>query len=189
MTINSVCVYQDPKQSGHTAYRWSKKNLLKRSCPRLVKNSNIMHENCFFLVSSTKFSEIWKKSLKLVITKGYGVLVTMIACQNAIAPAKSSTVLCISFMWLKKGFNFVWCRLPFILLMIENWWPQTSPLINNSNRTEWSPIPSVIIQVINKVNTRSPICLITSMITDRIGRHKVLLPNILFTTVTKFVMF
>ena len=102
-----VCVYQDTKQSGHAAYRCSKKNLLKRSCPRLVKNSNIMHENCFFLVSSTKFSEIWKKSLKLVITKGYGVLVTMIACQNAIAPAKSSTVLCISFMWLNKGFNFV----------------------------------------------------------------------------------
>ena len=102
-----VCVYQDMKQSGHTAYRWSKKNLLKQSRPRLVKNSNIMHENCFFPLSSTKFSEIWKKSLKLVITKGYRVLVTMIASQNAIAPAKSSAVLCISFMWLNKGFNFV----------------------------------------------------------------------------------
>ena len=37
--------------------------------------------------------------------------------------------------------------------------------INNGNRTEWSPIRSVIIQVF-----------ITSMITDRIGRHGVLLP-------------
>ena len=45
-------------------------------------------------------------------------------------------------------------------------------IISNGNRTEWSPIQSVIIRVINK----SPICLITSMITDRIGRHEVLLP-------------
>ena len=34
-------------------------------------------------------------------------------------------------------------------------------LVSNGNRTEWSPIP---------------ICLITSMITDRIGRHEILLP-------------
>ena len=45
--------------------------------------------------------------------------------------------------------------------------------INNGNGTEWSPIWSVIIRVINK--SGSPICLITSMITDRIGRHEVLL--------------
>ena len=45
-------------------------------------------------------------------------------------------------------------------------------IISNDNRTEWSPIQSVIIRVINK----SPICLITSMITDRIGRHEVLSP-------------
>ena len=45
-------------------------------------------------------------------------------------------------------------------------------IISNGNRTEWSPIQSVIIRVINK----SPICLITSTITDRIGRHEVLLP-------------
>ena len=50
-----------------------------------------------------------------------------------------------------------------------------SPLICNGNRTEWSPIRSVIIRVINKIRGR-PICLITSMITDRIGRHEVLLP-------------
>ena len=51
--------------------------------------------------------------------------------------------------------------------------------ISNGNRTEWSPIRSVIIRVINKIGrprSGSPICLITSMITDRIGRHKVLLP-------------
>ena len=45
--------------------------------------------------------------------------------------------------------------------------------IYNCNRTEWSPIRSVIIRVIPKI---SPICLITSMTTDQIGRHKVLLP-------------
>ena len=47
------------------------------------------------------------------------------------------------------------------------------------NRTEWSPIRPVIIRVINKIGrprSGSPICLITSMITDRIGRHDVLLP-------------
>ena len=50
--------------------------------------------------------------------------------------------------------------------------------ISNGNRTEWSPIRSVIIRVINKIGrprSGSPICLITSMITDRIGRHSVLL--------------
>ena len=51
--------------------------------------------------------------------------------------------------------------------------------ISNGNRTEWSPIRSVIIRVINKIGrprSGSPICLITSMITDRNGRHEVLLP-------------
>ena len=51
--------------------------------------------------------------------------------------------------------------------------------IHNGNRTEWSPIWSVIIRVINEIGrprSGSPICLITSMITDRIGRHEVLLP-------------
>ena len=42
----------------------------------------------------------------------------------------------------------------------------------NGNRTEWSPIRSVIIRVINKIGRH----FITSMITDWIGRHKVLLP-------------
>ena len=38
---------------------------------------------------------------------------------------------------------------------------------------------SVIIRVINKIGrprTGSPICLITSIITDRVGQHEVLLP-------------
>ena len=49
----------------------------------------------------------------------------------------------------------------------------------NGNRTEWSPIGSVIIRGINRIGrprSGSPICLITSMITDPIGRHEVLLP-------------
>ena len=56
---------------------------------------------------------------------------------------------------------------------------QSSYSVCNGNRTEWSPIRSVIIRVINKIGrprSGSPICLITSMITDRIGRHDVLLP-------------
>ena len=51
--------------------------------------------------------------------------------------------------------------------------------ISNGNRTEWSPIRSVIIRVINKIGrprSGSPICLITSVIKHRIGRHEVLLP-------------
>ena len=52
-------------------------------------------------------------------------------------------------------------------------------IISNGNKTEWSPIWSVIIRVINNTGrprSGNPICLITSMITDRIGRHEVLLP-------------
>ena len=49
-------------------------------------------------------------------------------------------------------------------------------LINNGNKTRWSPIRSVIIQEINKIGRPSPIFLSQlSMITDRIGRHQVLL--------------
>ena len=58
-------------------------------------------------------------------------------------------------------------------------WPAQPKVVSNGNRTEWSPIQSVIIWVINKIGrlrSGSPICLITSMITDRIGWHKVLLP-------------
>ena len=53
-------------------------------------------------------------------------------------------------------------------------------LTYNGNRTEWGPIRSnSIIQAMFKIGRpRSgiPIRLIKSMITDRIGRHKVLLP-------------
>ena len=38
--------------------------------------------------------------------------------------------------------------------------------ISNGNRTEWSPIRSIII---GRPRSGSPICLITRMITDRIG--------------------
>jgi len=51
--------------------------------------------------------------------------------------------------------------------------------VNNGNRTEQSPIRSVIIRVINKIARQhggSPICLIVSTITDRMGWHEVLLP-------------
>ena len=47
--------------------------------------------------------------------------------------------------------------------------PTAITRISNGNRTEWSPIRSAIIRVINKIGrprSGSPICLITSMITD-----------------------
>ena len=47
--------------------------------------------------------------------------------------------------------------------------------MNNGNLTEWSPIWSVIIRMINKMvrpRSGSPIFLITSMITDRIGQQE-----------------
>ena len=50
--------------------------------------------------------------------------------------------------------------------------------ISDSNRTKWSSIRSVIIRVIDKIGrprNGSPI-LTASIITDRIGRHEVLLP-------------
>ena len=43
--------------------------------------------------------------------------------------------------------------------------------VRYGNTTEWSPIRSVIIQA-----QRESDLFITSMITDRIGRHEVLLP-------------
>ena len=51
-------------------------------------------------------------------------------------------------------------------------------MISNGNRAEWSPIRSVIIRVITKSDDseRESDLFITSMITDRIGRHDVLLP-------------
>ena len=57
----------------------------------------------------------------------------------------------------------------------DNHLVEVSSALNNGNETEWSSIWFVIIQVINKICSR-PICLITSMITDQIGWHEVLLP-------------
>ena len=51
--------------------------------------------------------------------------------------------------------------------------------VSNGNRIEWSPIRSVIRRVINKIRRPRSVslnCLITSMITDRIGRHEVAVP-------------
>ena len=63
--------------------------------------------------------------------------------------------------------------------------------ICNGNKNSCRPIRSLIIRVIDKIGRLYSgnliICLITSMITDRIGRHKVLLP-ILIITLTKFVI-
>ena len=48
--------------------------------------------------------------------------------------------------------------------------------ICNSDRTEWSSVSSVTIRVTDgRPRIRSPIFFITSMITDGIGRHEVLL--------------
>ena len=47
-------------------------------------------------------------------------------------------------------------------------------MISNGTRTEWSPIRPVIIRVINKI-AGVRFVKITSMITDRIGQHEVLL--------------
>ena len=72
------------------------------------------------------------------------------------------------------------CRLIFSMhTCIKFMFANEIEAIINGNRTEWGPIRSVIIRVINKIGrpcSGSPICLITSMITDQIGRHKVLLP-------------
>ena len=69
--------------------------------------------------------------------------------------------------------NFV--SIQIIILTIN----LVSKSICNSNRTEWSPVRSVIIRVINKIGrplSGSSICLTTSTITDRIGGHEVLSP-------------
>ena len=65
-----------------------------------------------------------------------------------------------------------------MLLPVQCSWFSNQSL-NNGNRTKWTPIRSVIIRVINKIgwpHSGNLICLITSMITDRIGWEEVLLP-------------
>ena len=52
-------------------------------------------------------------------------------------------------------------------------------MVCNGNRTEWSPIRSVIIRVITKSDNRAAEVRFVNhelMITDQIGRHEVLLP-------------
>ena len=52
--------------------------------------------------------------------------------------------------------------------------PSMNILVDNGKRTEWNPIRSVIIQVINIIGRRRSG--ITRMVTDRVGRHEILLP-------------
>ena len=62
-------------------------------------------------------------------------------------------------------------------------------IISNGNRTEWSPIRSVIILVIKQIGLPlrgRPILLITRMNKDRIGLHSVLLPLLSRRTQTYF---
>ena len=64
-----------------------------------------------------------------------------------------------------------------IIISNSNWTEWST--IHSDNRTEWNPIRSVIIRVSNKIGRPrggTLICLITGMITEWIGRHKVLLP-------------
>ena len=65
----------------------------------------------------------------------------------------------------------------WITIFRISWWPQLfySQLLIWLNRTEWSPLWSVIIWVINIIrrpHSGSLICLITSMITDLILLHE-----------------
>ena len=48
--------------------------------------------------------------------------------------------------------------------------------LSNGNTTEWSPIRAVIMRVITKSQWESDL-FITSLITDGIGRHEILLPT------------
>ena len=59
--------------------------------------------------------------------------------------------------------------------MAYSWSARDDEAVYNGNSTEWSPIRSVIIWVIDRIVRGHPICLITSMITDRIGPNEVLL--------------
>ena len=110
-----------------------------------------------------------------------------LAFLNVLAPTFGKLLL--TFFWMDKSIWIV-CLLTLTFWLVQL---QLSSILNkeaiiiiiiiiiisNSNRTEWSPIRSVIIRVINKIGrprSGSPICLITSMITDWIGRHEVLLP-------------
>ena len=72
------------------------------------------------------------------------------------------------FVFFTEASTDLWERKSNYLNGSGNFLPFT---INNGNRTEWSPIRTVIIRVIIKIVDLS----ITSTITDRIGRHQFLL--------------
>ena len=77
----------------------------------------------------------------------------------------------------KDGDVVQWC-LAIISLKLGFFSVPVKIAISN-NRTKWSPIWSVIIRVIKEMGqpcSGSPICLITSMITDRIERLEFLVP-------------
>ena len=87
-----------------------------------------------------------------------------------------TSYLLLITLYLVLYFVYFYCCLPFLVRFDNSAFERP---FRNGNRTEWSPIRSVIIRVINKIGrprSGSPICLITSMITDRVGRHEVLLP-------------
>ena len=99
------------------------------------------------------------------VTYGAGPLSTTVACEAPDAsPAIPQRPLCVVAIFLGIPSGSL-CggersRTPSHELLI---------VISNGNRTEWGPIWSVIIRVINKIGrprSGSPICLSTSMIRD-----------------------
>ena len=95
------------------------------------------------------------------------------------------------FWTILKYHSRYYCQIPLQVMLLPILILQESVIfsINNGNGTEWSPIWSVIIRVINKIGRpRESDLLIPSMITDGIGRHDVLLPinhNHLIITITE----
>ena len=77
-----------------------------------------------------------------------------------------------------------------IIIIIISSSSSSSSSSSNGNRTEWSPIRSVIIPVINKIGrprSGRPICLITSMITTELDDTKFCYQLII--TLTKSVIY
>ena len=96
-------------------------------------------------------------NLNLVV----GLPIYYLSCVSSVTWAFSSeNTLFMSNKFINHNYNKI----------VKSDWLSTA-LICNGNRTEWSPIRSVIIRVINKIGRPR-----TRMITDRIGLHSVLLP-------------
>ena len=97
----------------------------------------------------------------------------------------------ISFDAYKKLYNYKHNAMIYMCVYLKLYMSSLELiLINNGNRTEWSPIRSVIIRVINKISrprSGSPICLIMSMIADQFDETKFCYQLII--TITKFVIF